>query len=353
MKKFIFLIVFFAVQVELSYAYHPITRQYNMLQKGDVFVKQQMTYSDPGSSGEGLVWDFSSNSIKQNMYTVEYTCEDDSIITGTEHETMYKYHLCGDSLFLTGFENPATIMDYHTPLLVMKYPFVYPDSLFSSFCGIGNYFSDYKTSIEGSVDIHADGVGTLILSDKDTLGDVTRICTVRMSSIEMVTDSSQRDSVNKKQELEEIYQWYCRGYRYPLYETVSHTYYYNQTPVSTYQTAFRYLPEDQLSLSDSLNKSVIRQDSIDRQNSGLPPNVIEYSVSVRNQVINIDYTLTRDAHIMALISDDMGVIYKKTYSSDTAGSGYSMSIDCNGLHHGRYILYLNVNGRIYNNKVNL
>ena len=45
--------------------------------------------------------------------------------------------------------------------------------------------------------------------------------------------------------------------------------------------------------------------------------------------------------------------YRHREWKEKAGQGYYAQIDCNGLRPGVYILYLNVNGKVYSKKITL
>ena len=49
----------------------------------------------------------------------------------------------------------------------------------------------------------------------------------------------------------------------------------------------------------------------------------------------------------------MGFLFVSRQWTQEAGQGYSAQIDCNGLRPGVYILYINVNGKVYSEKVTL
>ena len=91
-----------------------LNTNHNHYRQGDVLVKQQVGYLDPGESGTGKLWDFSKLKPVNDEYTLEYThppMEGDSIyiwgnrrylkkkvsanelVVGIEHNTMYYYHL--------------------------------------------------------------------------------------------------------------------------------------------------------------------------------------------------------------------------------------------------------------------
>ena len=49
----------------------------------------------------------------------------------------------------------------------------------------------------------------------------------------------------------------------------------------------------------------------------------------------------------------MGMLYDNRQWTQSAGQGYTAQIECYGLPTGMYILYINVNGKVYSEKVTL
>ena len=79
--------------------------------------------------------------------------------------------------------------------------------------------------------------------------------------------------------------------------------------------------------------------------------VITYDIVRDGRTVRIDYSLSSRATVSAIVSDPMGVIYRRSSRLDNAGEGYSLIFDVGGLRRGKYILYLNVNGKVYDNKI--
>ena len=65
------------------------------------------------------------------------------------------------------------------------------------------------------------------------------------------------------------------------------------------------------------------------------------------------YDLDEDATITTIVANHMGMLCVSRQWTQNAGQGYSTQIDCNGLLPGVYILYINVNGKVYSEKVTL
>ena len=83
----------------------------------------------------------------------------------------------------------------------------------------------------------------------------------------------------------------------------------------------------------------------------MTPDIIHYNVDTRGGVVTITYDLDVDASIGTIVATHMGMVYSHREWTQKAGQGYSVQIDCNGLRSGMYILYINVNGKAYSEKV--
>lgn len=195
--------------------------------------------------------------------------------------------------------------------------------------------------------MEADGEGTLVISDECTVKNALRVRTLRTSSFGVARDTVARDTVERLLEVEECYRWYAKGYHYPLFETRSMSYYRGINLLKSFKEAFRILPDSLRKFVGSTNKEEERQGSCMDDTC----DVITYDVVRDGRNVRIDYSLTSRAVVSAIVSDPMGIIYRRSSRSDKAGEGYSITFDVSGLRRGKYILYLNVNGKVYDNKI--
>ena len=327
----------------------------NAPRAGDIVERQETEYFSPGSGGEEAVWDF-RDVFAIDECSTNYLCESDSsCITALEQDIIKKYS--ADSLFLkyTGYESSLRHMTYERPVVMFAYPFAYGDSLCTAFRGSGVYCDVNGIQTIGSVSVNADGIGSIILQN-DTISNVLRVHTIRSASVNMnlLGDTTLFDPDNLKHEIEERYSWYGKGYRYPLFETVSTTCYNNMKPVSCLQKAYCCLPESQRLITDSLNEDIAMRDSLaaDKRMAD-SADVISYDVSVNGSNVSIRFSLFAPAIVTGLVSNHMGFIFRQTSASYPAGSDYTMNISCSGFRRGVYILYINVNGKIYSEKINI
>ena len=346
----------------MSLAQNILSLAANMLQPGDSIVKEEVEYVYSGNSGKNVIWDFSNLTV-ENSYYLKYDTLNKSQFVGYDAHKTYKYHLSNDSLKLLGYESPLIGVEYQRPQLIMPFPLQLNQVYISDFQGDGLYCGTRYERTFGTIKIEAEAEGTLILSEKDTLPNTLRIYTVNTEAILLNRDSSQNASGNIKQIITEHYQWFARGYRYPVFETITSSTYDNLNHVSTQQHAYRCKPEVQQILQDSINERIRINDKLitsngdnDRQSddndaldSGNPG--FSYQLATNNNHVNIIYNLEHPAHIHAMLVDVMGTVHRELQQTNNPGVGYTMNIDCSSLRRGQYIIYINVNGTIFNTKI--
>ena len=330
-----------------------ISHENNGIRVGDSIPKQQVEYFYAEEIGDDVVWHISDLELVR-PYTVQLFTDSDSIdIRELTPECINTYVFREDTLMLTGTETSLEKICYSQPIPLLAYPFYFMDTFETPYSGTGLYCQTHSIDKNGFINIEADSRGTLILND-DTLRNTIRIHSIRTGASCMYDEDDSLDTRTErmKQEIEERYQWYAKGYRYPILETVSTSYYDNMDPISCIQKAFCYAPDLQILLVDKENEDIRHADSIAEAMINQPA-IMQYTISTAGSQINISYSLTEDARISILVCNQMGMLYRRESFSMPAGEGYSKTIDCLGLLPGTYILYLNVNGNVYTEKVKL
>lgn len=238
--------------------------------------------------------------------------------------------------------------------VTLKYPFQYGDSLCSEFVGYGTYCGDHSVKVKGKVAIQADGLGKLILSERDTLDNVLRVHTQTTTLMAMDVNYAEIDSIHPKQEIEDKYEWYYKGFRYPVCIVIQKSSYDISTPIGSSFLAYRILPEQFSQISDAVNEKLkyagkTRKD-IDVSKH---PNSFRYDVANVEGRVDISYGTDTDANVMIALSNSSGVLYKKQSYTVKAGETGIFHIETSGLFLGQYVLYVNVNGKLYNRTINV
>lgn len=347
----------------VSYGQNSLSFATNAIQPGDSVSKQVLEYVDAGDSGENVLWDFGGITTK-SLYKITYDTISASVIFGYDTQKTYKYLIEQDKIYLLGYDSPLSVMDFKEPQMFLPLPLQYSQTATRSYYGEGRYCEKYFERTFGNIIVEADGLGTIILSEDDTLSNTLRVHTIDTSSIRLNTDSCRNDSDNLKQVITEHYQWFSRGYRYPVFETYISSTYNNLSHVATQQFSYRCLPSMQLEFNDSVNERIRKDDMLRNsmhihhsESENTPNNSnkggFKYELVRNGNHFTITYDLSDKSHIHAMVVDVLGSVYRNTQQTNEAGTGYTMNIDCSGLRRGQYIIYINVNGTIYNSKISV
>ena len=339
-----------------AFAQNVLSEEANMIRE-DSLTKRSIEYFYFAERGENVCWDLSGQIEYVRKYPVLFKNDSCGRIRELEKGQLSRFKYSNDSLFLANIESPLQKITYNKPVLKQVYPFHYGDSVSAPFSGIGLYCGDHIYTEEGVSSIRADAYGTIVLFE-DTIKNVLRIYTVKTTSKRMDIDNLALDTAKCNLEIEEKYEWYARGYRYPLFETVTITSYSEMTPIGTIRQAYCYLPEEQYALNDSTNREILKHDSIaeakiEYSKKLAEKDIIHYDMINEGGIIDFNYTLDKNADIMLLVCNSIGIIYKRQELSPKAGCQNSIQIDCSSLKRGQYIMYINVNGMVYNEKINL
>jgi len=319
-----------------------LTSHRNHLRSGDVIIKQQVEFKDPGASGKNITWDFSRVNILNEKYQLVYyntTKDDTTHITGVEHETRYRYLLKMDTLWLTGYENRTTRMDYQQPEALLRFPLHYGDTLGAAFVGTGLYCQKIDLAAEGYTKVVADATGKLITPDGDTLKNVLR--TVRTKEFSDIgTDSTNMDANMRM----ETYQWFARGSRYPVFETVKTYTLRNDSVLNNFSTSFYFSTINREQLQEDIANTKIQDDIVNPDDIFLNCNTYPNPVTTD---VTVNYELSVNAQVSFLICDVSGRPWANVPARSLTAGNQQQRISMTGLHDGDYGLYIKVNDKVY------
>ena len=349
----------------------------------DEVKKQQVEYAAVDSTRQGMVWDLGEIELPKWSLTATYTAEDSrkGIVIGTERNTRNYYNSKPEALLLTGFENNLLKVEYDQPELLLRQPLTYGDRHEGQFHGTSAYCEKVFSRTFGTYLVEVDGTGLMLLPSGDTLRHVSRVHTTKLTSARFFPEVQRErllktyvdsikfpvDSIRAGVARDTLvietnnYRWYAAGYRYPVLEVIS-TGYKGEKPWMT--EAYYCAPEDQQQLFDPENEEARNLSAsndtgtvADSKNSGQdstqPSAMSRYDISVSGQTVTVDYDLTEDATVKALVCNVMGMVFRQQSQTHGAGEHYRMQLDCTGLRRGQYVLYLNVNGQVTGTTVSL
>ena len=318
----------------------------------DSLVKSEIRYFSPGKGGKNRVWDFSRKLCSKESSLVKFNRDSNDVVSVYEHGKIDYYHVSSDTLCIFSSESPLNKRDYVVPKMLVSFPLEYGDSIGKNFMCEGMYCRNHPFREIGTTMMQVDAEGSIVLAENDTISNVRRVHSIDSYNICMDNNIVSLDTAKTTLVIDERYEWYLPDTQYPIIENVTSTTYYDLNVIGTTRYAYCNMPEDKTALyikSDDEKNPNESDDSFDDVPS--EPDIIHYCIETYGGIINIRYDLDADATICAVVANHMGMAYSRKVWSQKAGLGYSAQIDCSGLNNGAYILYVNVNGKIYSKKI--
>ncbi len=334
-------------------AYGQVNLSEMALASTDSLQKNRIRYFSPGNGGCYKVWDFSTKLSSKESAQVMFAKDSTGVVSVIEPGKISYYRTTPDTLILLGSESPLEKREYAMEKVSKEFPLEYGDSASMPFRCEGMYCGNHPFREASTTTIKVDAVGSIVLAENDTVRNVRRVHTIDAYGICMALDSTALDTAKLTQVIDERYEWYLPGAQYPIIENVTSTTYLNMDVIGTTQYAYCNLPEDETAFyitpeeDDETDEPEIE---VDEQPT---PDIIHYEIKTQGKIINLTYSLDEEASITTIVASYIGLLCKSSQWTQNSGQGYSVQINCSGLHPGIYILYLNVNGKVYNEKVKI
>ena len=320
----------------------------------DSLQKSQIRYFSPGKGGKQKVWDFTDKLKSKQSLQVTFMTDSTGVLSVNEPGRINSYRVTNDSLILIASESPLEKRDYVVNKFSKKFPLVYGDSVSMPFRCEGVYCGDHPFREAGMTTVKVDGEGSLVLAENDTLRNVRRVHTIDVYFVCMDRDSAALDTARLTQVIDERYEWYQADGRYPIIEDVTSTTYYNMNVVGTTKYAYCNLPEAETELYVTSDEDSDGDEQAGFADGGqATADIIHYQVETQGGNIVISYDLDADATIQTIVANHMGMLCSSRQWTQPAGQGYMSQIDCTGLQPGVYVLYMNVNGKVYSEKIRI
>lgn len=320
----------------------------------DSLVKSRIRYFSPGMGGRDRVWDFSQKLRSKGSSQVKFVKDSTGVVSFIEPGRIGCYLTTPDTLVLLGSESPLEKREYAVSKVTRKFPLAYGDSISKPFRCKGMYCGDHPFREVGTTTVKVDADGVIVLAENDTLRNVLRVHTIDSYAVCMGLDSAALDTARLTQVIDERYEWYLPGAQYPIIEDVTSTTFFNMDAIGTTRYACCNLLEDEAAcyVTPDDEDGTDVQDGFSEEGQPIP-DIIHYDIETQGKVIHVTYDLDEEATITTIVANQMGMVYMSRQWTQQAGQGYSAQIDCNGLHSGMYILYINVNGKVYSEKLTL
>ncbi len=348
-----------------------------LFKSGDKLHRQRIENFTTGEKGNGIVWDYSNIKTNNTDYIIEYTLdgERDGVITEVINNTRYYYDQDSVSIRNIGYENNNIIAEYDRQETILPFPLEYGKKASGAFHGSCMYCESLMMRQFGTYGVEVDGIGKLLLPDGKTLNKVYRVHSVKetcqiayedvhtkrellelIDSIHPFTADSITAFIsnpNSNPLHAETFKWYAEGYRYPIIEAVIYSRGSNGT---TKAIAYYCAPDEQEKLYDKENEEIRADgikmqaekqentyDSLNCSNDENSP----YTIAINGT--NISVANHADAVFNATLSDSAGI----TYKSARGKANGILNIDCSGLRHGEYVIYIEIDGSVFSNKIKI
>lgn len=348
----------------------------------DNLSEYRVAYYQCNNRGRNIFWDISNIDII-GSHRVKYREANDSssMVVGIENRTMNYYSYSGDTLYLNGFENNSTKLCYSHPEMMLRFPFNLGEHVEKYFHGCCMFSENTMLRVYGNSESTVDAVGYMLLPSGDSLKNVVRVHKKKtvgeravaavksfrelksfVDSIAPFNSDSIRLLLHSDSTVSTIdsYYWYAAGYRYPILRTdIIYDCFGKCSSLSAYYNP----PEKQLLANDYTNESIrsnlkgygisemVRNSNDNVGSKGV--SAIDYTVSFTPGNVILTYTLPEDSHVIALLCDIRGIVYRQQDEYGGKDITNAMTINSNGLRNGEYILYINVNGQLYHSKVTI
>lgn len=335
----------------------------NFPRTGDQVVKLEASYINQGDQGENVTWDFNHLKLTGGEYELGYQVTPMSLLTGIENATMHSYMISGDSLLVYCYENPLTLVYLEKPEEVMIFPMSYKDERTGFFYGKGKYCDRMEMDVAGITYSRADSYGMLVLPENDTIYNVLRVYTAKITLTDTRPISpdfdihSPRetplayDDLLKRLEQDtvytfaETYRWYAAGSRYPVLETGSSQVVVNERALSMTNRTHVYHPVDQqIELpTDPENLAIAEKESVTKSVTGNEESITNSRFGIKtypNPVVNelhLEFRLNSPEKAEVFVYNTQGqLLIRHDYSIET--ESHTETINMQHLEKGSYFL---------------
>lgn len=366
--------------------YGQLNTLHNHLRAGDVLIKQQVEFADPGQPGENKLWDFTGVKTLNDEYTLTYSLPpllndsvyimgdmfflkkdigENELVVGTEHNTMYYYRLKDGSLLQLGHENPTIKLEYTAPMTLMNFPLNYGQKVVSDYQSKGLYCSTVDMQSQGKMITSADAYGQMILPSGDTLSPVLRVRTIQtiLDKSPYTQNPENADTITGGQDKGiqlETCRWYSKGYRYPVFETVRSTKIADNSQI--FATAFFFPPQDHLYLDTDPDNQALLDELWDmgKKKGNDPDDPAAKTVTLEDMMtckiypnpvesqMSLEYDLKQDAKVSFELYSIEGLPIRKIKAQHKSKGTYTETIDCSALRPNNYILRITANNLFVN-----
>lgn len=340
--------------------------------------RYETTIDTIGITGLGVVWDFSNMEKGSEIVYRSKPIGGDSVALCREMRASIVYVMNQDTLQTISYAKPGERLQFTVPEHGIAFPMIYGDRHSSLFYSEGSHGNKYLLNA-GISNIEADGIGSLILPDNDTLQNVIRLHYSKVSgvllaesapktgdkavSVDSILNILSTDSIT---EITDRWLWYSASFPLPIVEKretrilrfgklidSSHMAYY--TPVSAQsetepdedevETAERRMSErDRAENRKNGNiRSFRRSETHDKGDNGLAGRLtaeIRIYPTITNSIVNVECRDISQPGVLTVFDANGKLVERKEIEAGEV----SHELDLSGQHSGAYIVNITAGG---------
>ena len=333
---------------------------------------EQITNARIGRKGKDIVWDFSNADILKGNVEIEYSTDNirDKSIVGICNGDRFYYSQDSTGIAKIGYENNYTKVSYDRPERILSFPIEYGKENKGLFHGGAMFCENIMMRQFGICSSSVDAYGKLLLPDGITLKNVYRIHSFKVTA-NIIYDkvktekhlhkliyedtpfsdsyiSSFMENIDNDVVYTETYTWYAAGYRYPIVLAISN---YTSTTHKNDFTFYWYLPKEQESNYDKENESLRNFITKRKKKNKMPPNDdIDnkiYNIKKEGNIIVI--SSKKNASLYSSLTNSSGIVFKSAKNEN----GGTINIDCSGIPHDDYIIYVKIGETTYSTTIKI
>jgi len=335
MKRSVFTLLGAAFMIAALNGQITLTSKTHGFRVGDSHEFILMKNVEEGSSGQDVIWDFTSleasgKNLTSHMLGNDVTEKTKSIPKSNfvleEFGNHFIFNVADDRMEQYGTIACNTVTTYDQPFVKLKFPFEFGEKISGTYSGVQES-GNFKTPIHGWYFIEADAFGTLLLPGNVEVDNVLRVKQTRTI-----------ENINGSDIYELTYRWYAEQVRYPVLVITKYVY---PEQTSLVQTAmYANVGTEKKSATD-----VAAIESISGLN--IFPNPYE-------DKLTISYYLNQPAKVKIELYDVSGKLFRTVLNPVEQESG-SKSIVLEGsetgLMPGLFYVRVSVNQNVYIKRV--
>lgn len=300
------------------------------------------------------VWDFSNLKYLGQEKAVCFIGGETGNVRMIGQDEMLDFKQTTDSQFLSQIQTALVKIDFGDTFRYLCYPFRDNDSLVCAMDGQGIYSSKNKFRLKGKCKVKAMGLGKIILPDDESLSNTLLVKWSVIGDILPAKNNSELvHNVGKLHLMVEDYEWFSKGYRYPVFKVLQASLKNGRREIMHREYACVANMDSFEMLDDAENEKLRVQQQGENIKDKKSSTLINYQVTMSGRQLHIAYSLTLDSQLRFVLSNTSGMILKSFNQHQPAGKGYRQVIELGDLSRGEYVLYINVNDQKFSEKVSV